>query len=424
MNWRNIYITIFVTSILTLFFIQYQYLKIGLNLAKVQFNKNVAIASKNIKQDLASENQLSFLVGRALINDESYFDLSLDSVQNASKNFLNDFITYRLSLNGIDTDFSYRLFTRDSTYYLKSPHTFDSDAHLVKYPIELEGYLPSLVKRNIILELQFEDLSPYFLSQLNGLTIPSLLCLIVIIFIFIWVLKSVYWQRKVITTTNAFINNLTHELKTPVFSIGLATKILEDGIDPKKQQFLTIIRQQIDRLNQHIDKVLELGKLEYKKRVFILETVDFKQNILKVCSDYEALSKLQDVEFKYSVLEESYFIKAEVNHLENAISNILDNAQKYSEKPIIHLEVSKIKKHVCIAISDNGIGIDKKEKNLIFKKFYRISNGNLHKVKGYGLGLSYVKEVIKRHKGKIKIDSLLGKGTTITLFIPLMHDSK
>ena len=180
MNWRNIYITIFIASILALFFIQYQYLKIGLNLAKVQFNKNIGIASQNIKQDLASENQLSFLVGRALINDESYFDLSLDSVQDASKNFLNDFITYRLSLNGIDTDFSYRLFSRDSTFYLKSQHIFKSDTHLVKYPIELEGYLPGLVKRNIILELQFKDLNPYFLSQLNGLTIPSLLCLIVI----------------------------------------------------------------------------------------------------------------------------------------------------------------------------------------------------------------------------------------------------
>lgn len=423
MNWRNIYIAVFIASILALFFIQYQYLKIGLNLAKVQFNKNVAIASQNIKQDLASENQLSFLVGRALINDESYFDLSLDSVQNASKNFLNDFITYRLSLNGIDTDFSFRLFSRDSTFYLKSAHIFNSDRHLVKYPIELEGYLPGLVKRSIILELQFKDLNPYFLSQLNGLTIPSLLCLLIIIVIFIWVLKSVYWQHKVITTTNAFINNLTHELKTPVFSIGLAAKILENGIDPKKQQFLTIIRQQIDRLNQHIDKVLELGKLEFKKNIFLLETVDFNPSLLKLCSNFEALSKLQGVEFTYSLLEEPCLIKTEVSHLENAISNILDNAQKYSEKPVINLLVDKIKNYLHITISDNGMGISKREKNLIFKKYYRISNGNLHKVKGYGLGLSYVKDVVKKHKGKIKIDSNIGRGTTITLVIPLAHDN-
>ena len=145
-----------------MFVVQYQYLKIGLNLAKVQFNKNVGIAAKTIKRDLASENQLSFLVGTALMNDETYFDLSLDSVQDASKNFLNDFINYRLSLNGIESDFSYRLFTRDSSFYLKSLKSFKPATPVVKYPIELEGYLPKLVNRNIILELQFKDLNTYF----------------------------------------------------------------------------------------------------------------------------------------------------------------------------------------------------------------------------------------------------------------------
>ena len=407
-----------------MFVIQYQYLRIGLNLAKTQFNKNVGIAGQRVKEDLASENQLSFLVGRALIKDDTYFDLSLDSVQDASKHFLKDFITYRLSLNGVNKDFSFRLFTRDSSFYLKSPHVFQPNTKVVKYPIELEGYLPSLVKRNIILELQFKDLNTYFLSQLNGLTIPSILCLLVIIVIFIWVLKSVYWQHKVITTTNAFINNLTHELKTPVFSIGLATKILEDGINPKRLQFINIIRQQTDRLNEHINKVLELGKLEFQKKIFNLELVDFRLNLIKICSDFEALSKLQDVTFTYELEEGPYLIKAETNHLENAISNILENAQKYSDSPVIHLKALKLKKYLQIIISDNGIGISKKEKNLIFKKYYRVSNGNTHKVKGYGLGLSYVKEIIKKHKGKIKVDSVLGKGTTVIIDIPLTNDNQ
>ena len=422
MNRKKLYIGIFIASILILFIVQYQYLKIGLNLAKVQFNKNVGIAGKVIKKDLASENQLSFLVGTALMNDESYFDLSLDSVQDASKNFLNDFISYRLSLYGVESDFSYRLFTRDSTFYLKSPKTFKSNTTLVTYPIELEGYLPKLVNRSIILELQFKDLNTYFLSQLNGLTIPSILCLAVIIFVFIWVLKSVYWQQKVITTTNAFINNLTHELKTPVFSIGLATKILENGIDPKKQQFVTIIRQQIDRLNQHIDKVLELGKLEFSRSLFKLEKVDFSQNIMQVCSNFEALTKLQDVEFNYLIDQSPFFIKAEVSHLENAITNVLDNALKYSHKPVIDLRATKVKRQLQISISDNGIGISKQEKKLVFKKYYRVANDNVHKVKGYGLGLSYVREVLKRHKGKILVESTLNQGTTITLTIPLVHD--
>lgn len=421
MNKRTLYIAIFVAAILGLFIVQYQYLKIGLNLAIVQFNKNIGLASQDIKQDLLTENQLSFLVGQAITNDDSYFELSLDSLQDASKHFLNDFISHRLSENGIETDFSYRLFTRDSSFYLNSPQEFKSNIDLVSFPIELEGYLPQLVKRNIILELQFKNLNTYFLSQLNGLTIPSFLFTIVIIVIFIWVLRSIYWQRQVITTTNAFINNLTHELKTPVFSIGLATKILEENIDPNKKPILHIIRQQTERLNQHIDKVLELGKLEFQKKIFQLKRVDFKPNIIKVCSDFETLSSLDNIQFSYELKEDHYFIKAESKHLENVISNILDNAQKYSENPIIELKAFTDKNQLVIKISDNGIGIDKKEKELIFKKYYRVSNENVHKVKGYGLGLSYVKEVIKKHKGKIKIESQPGKGTIVTIRIPLSY---
>lgn len=421
MNARAIYITIFITAIFGLFIVQYQYLKIGLNLAKTQFNKNIGTASQDIKNDLLTENQLSFLVGQAITNNDSYFDLSLDSIQDASKRFLNDFIAHRLSENGIETDFSYRLFTRDSSFYLKSQQSFKANTDLVKYPIGIDGYLPNLLKRNIILELQFKNLNQYFLSQLNGLTIPSLSFMIVIIVIFIWVLRSFYWQRRVITTTNAFINNLTHELKTPVFSIGLATKILEENIEESKKPILLIIRQQIDRLNNHIDKVLELGQLEFRKKIIQLKEIDFKVNLVKLCHDFETLSKLENIQFSYELKGEHYYIKAEESHLENVISNLLDNAQKYSDNPVIELKAFMNKNELLIMISDNGVGINNKEKQLIFKKYYRVSNSNVHKIKGYGLGLTYVKEVVKKHKGKVRIDSEPGKGTTFIVSIPLSY---
>ena len=401
--------------------VQYQYLKIGLNVAKVKFNRDIGASSQQMKQELGAETQLTFLIGRALVRDDRYFDLSLDSMETASKTFLDDFIRYNLSLNGIKTDFSYRLFTRDSTYYLKSAHSFAPETKLETYPIPLTGYLPNLVNRQVILELQFKDLNTYFLSQLNGLTIPSILCLLVIIVIFIWVLRSVYWQHKVITTTNTFINNLTHELKTPVFSIGLATKILEPEVPENKKQFVSIIKQQTERLNKHIDKVLELGKLEFQKKVFKTRVVDFYPNLNKLCEDFEALSRLQNITFSYTLDGNSYPIKAEPTHLENAISNILDNAQKYADEPVINLQAKTTRKTLEITISDNGIGMNKKEKSRIFKKYYRVDEGNLHKVKGYGLGLSYVKDIIKKHKGKIKIESTLGSGTSMTIIIPLNH---
>ena len=424
MSRRTLYIAIFVASILGLFVVQYQFLKIGINLARAQFNKNIGLASQDIKRDFLNENQLSFLVGQAITNNDSYFDLSLDSIQGASNHFLNDFVTHRLSENGIDTDFSYRLIARDSTFYLKSPRSFDTETDLVQFPIELEGYLPTLINKSIILELQFKDLNKYFLSQLNGLTIPSFLFTLIILIIFVWVLKSVYWQSQVITTTNAFINNLTHELKTPVFSIGLATKILEENVEQEKKPILKIIRQQIDRLNQHIDKVLELGQLEFKKKIFQLKEIDFKPNLIEVCNEFETLSKLEGIQFTFDLDGEHYFIKAESKHLENVISNLLDNAQKYSENPIIVLNARIFENKLIIKITDNGVGISKKEKHLIFKKYYRVSDGNVHKVKGYGLGLSYVYEIIKKHKGKVRIDSELGKGTTVTISIPLNYGKR
>lgn len=421
---RKIYIAVFVISIFGLFIVQYQYLRIGLNLAKVQFNKKIGSASENIKQDLVSKNQLSFLIAQAATKDDSYFNLSVDSIQDASSHFLNDFITYRLAINGIETDFSYRLLTRDSTFYLKSPNVFKSETKLITYPIELEGYLPTLLNKNVILELQFKDLNTHFLYQLNGLTIPSLLFMLIIIAIFIWVLRSFYWQRKVITTTNEFINNLTHELKTPIFSIGLATKILEKDAEESKKPVLGIIKQQIKRLNHHIDKVLELGELEFQKKIFNLKKIDFKPILLDICKDYQTLAQLENIEFSYHLGEGNYILYAESAHLENAINNILDNARKYAtESPKIELKASIINKQLIIIVSDNGIGISEKQKHLIFKKYYRVPNGNLHKVKGYGLGLSYVKEIVKKHRGKVKIESKPQQGTIVRIIIPILKSN-
>ncbi len=419
MKRRTFYIIILVVSVLGLFAVQYQYLNIGLNLAKVQFQKRVGIAAQEIKEDLITENQLTFLIGTAITMDDSYFALSVDSIQDASRHFLNDFLTHRLTTNGIDKDFSYRLFTKDSTDYLTSPITYKETEKFISYPVELEGYLPLLLKKNLILELRFKDLNNYFLFQLNGLTIPSLIFMIAIIFVIIWVLRSFYWQRSVITTTNEFINNLTHELKTPVFSIGLASKILQEKGTEEQRPLIELIQEQTNRLKIHIEKVLELSSLESKRKLFELQKIDFKPNLEVLCKQFQKQATLEDIPFQYKLTGERFILKAESIHLENAINNLLDNAKKYAEYPVIELTAEIKGNYLVVGIKDNGIGISPAEQQLMFKKYYRISQGDTHKVKGYGLGLSYVKEIIKRHKGKIKVESELGKGTVIYLYLPL-----
>ncbi len=257
--------------------------------------------------------------------------------------------------------------------------------------------------------------------QLNGLTIPSLLFLIAIIVVVLWVLRSFYWQRNVITTTNEFINNLTHELKTPVFSIGIATKILEDKVPEEGKNVLNIIREQTDKLKTQIDKVMELASIEGKKTVFSKKEIDFKPILEKIILEFKQISALENINFESNITEESLPVYAEPNHLENAISSVLDNARKYSgENSTIILHAYKAKKKMIIEISDNGIGIAEKDKKAIFNKYYRISSGDLHVVKGYGLGLNYVKQVIKNHKGKIELLSEINKGSNFILKIPLL----
>lgn len=278
-----------------------------------------------------------------------------------------------------------------------------------------------MLEKEVTLELQFKNLNSYFLSQLQGLLIPGLLFLAIIIFVVIWMLRLFYWQRNLITITNDFINNLTHELKTPVFSIGVATKILEEDIEESKKPIVLQIRKQVARLNKHIEQVLDLASLENRKKYIQIEEKDLRPELLQWCEDFKLLSQLENFKFNFHLEPGPYNMKVALSHFENAINNLLDNAKKYAEDPVISLKAFSKKNDLYIVISDNGSGISDKEKRRIFKKFYRVPEGDLHSVKGYGLGLNYVQEVIKRHKGQIKLESKLQVGTQITVIIPLIN---
>ncbi len=420
MNGKKIYIIIFIISIVGISIVQYQYLRIGLNLAKVQFNQKIGLTVHDIKNGLEAPNDLTFLIGKAATNDDSYFNLSMDSVDVAASFFMNDFIKDKLLQHGIKTDFAFVLYARDSTAYLKSPISYENEDNLLKYPIVIEGYLSGLIEKNLVLELQFKNLNKYFLFQLNGLTIPGLLFITAIIFVIIWVLKSFYWQKNLITTTNEFINNLTHELKTPVFSIGIASKILQDRTGNENKELISLIRNQVDKLKNQIDKVLELASLEGKNNFIKKKIVDFKPEILNLIHDFEQISVLEDISFKSTVNGDSFILNCDSHLLESAINSLLENARKYSKENIeISLLVYKENNKMLLSVRDNGIGISEDDKKKIFDKYYRVSNGDIHNVKGYGLGLNYVKRIVKLHKGSLAVNSKLGEGSEFVIKIPL-----
>jgi two-component system phosphate regulon sensor histidine kinase PhoR len=262
----------------------------------------------------------------------------------------------------------------------------------------------------------------YFLSQLNGLTLPSLLFLLGILAVVLWVLKTYYWQRKVITTTNEFINNLTHELRTPVFSISLATKILDPKLDDDQRELTGRILEETKKLTKHIDKVLELGSLEHGRTVLEKELLDFRPALEQLCTDFKALCDMEGQSFSFDLDPGPYPMVASVFHLENAVNNLLDNARKYGADSQISLLASKRGKYLEVRVKNGGDLIPQEVLNEVFKKYYRVPAGDRQKVRGYGLGLSYVRTVAERHKGNISVSSDPREGTVFLFVVPLMPD--
>ncbi|WP_224491318.1 sensor histidine kinase [Robertkochia flava] len=420
MKLRNILITLFVLAVLGLIYVQYQYLRIGLNLAAVQFNEKMGAVVTDVKDGLVSENKLSFLVGKAVAQDDTYFNLSIDSVQDASRYFLDDYLKEVLVKHGINSAYTYVLRNRDTVEYLHSPRGSGGFEKPLSFPVKLEGYLPQVTGENLVLELQFQNLNSYFLSQLRGLTIPGLVFILIIIGVTVWVLKGFLRQQSLISITNEFINNLTHELKTPVFSIGLATKLLAESEQVNKKEVAEIIRVQLEKLKGQIDRVLELASLEEKGEVLQKTKFNLQEMVTEVGAEFESVARLEGIHFEMDISEQEVDLKGIRGHLKNAVDTLLDNARKYSEDPRkVKLVYRCNGKTAWIRVEDNGIGIAEADQKRIFNKFYRIGSGDLHLVKGYGLGLHYVKHIVKLHDGKVSVESQPGSGSVFTIQLPL-----
>lgn len=418
---KHLYIIIFIVAIIGLSFIQYKYFQIGLNLAGIQFNQKIGETVKEIKEDLFQRNELTYLVGTAIAKEDLNFKLSLDSLQDASIYFMDDFLRQKLLQKGVKIDFSFNLYGQDSTLYMQSKKVFSDKEKLLKYPVVLEGYLPDLMKSRVVLELQFQNVNRYFLSQLNGLTIPSIIFIVMIIVVILWVYRAFYLQNNLITTTNDFINNLTHELKTPVFAIGVATKILEEKSNEDQKPLISLIRAQVDKLKTQIDKVLEIGVIEEKKGFVKHEKLDVKPILSNIAANFKQQAALNNFTFNSRIQGDSLMILGDAYHIENAINSLLENASKYSED---HADISFSAftegKYLVIEVADKGIGIGSQDLNKIFDKYYRISVGDVHTVKGYGLGLHYVKRIVHLHKGSIEVQSKLNEGSTFIIKLPLL----
>lgn len=269
---------------------------------------------------------------------------------------------------------------------------------------------------------------PDFKSQvwqsLTWMIVFSVLFTVIIIAAFYITVRTMLNQKKMSEIKSDFINNMTHEFKTPLATISLAVDALKNdkviNDKTKWQYFNNIIKDENKRMNKHVETILQAALMEKQEFRLNLVPVHIHEILAQITDNYQL--QLQEKNGKIELLLNAANDTVTVDevHFTNILSNLIDNAIKYSkENLVVKLVTHRTAKHFIIQVQDNGIGMSKETVKRIFEKFYRAHTGNIHNVKGFGLGMSYVKSVIDAHKGKIRVESTLGKGSTFTLEIPL-----
>ena len=254
----------------------------------------------------------------------------------------------------------------------------------------------------------------------------AILFTIIIIAAFYLTIRTMLRQKKLGEIKNDFINNMTHEFKTPIATISLAVdamkneKVLNDR--DKMNYFSSIIKEENQRMNRQVETILKASQLEKNEVNLNLQPLHVHQIIEDVVDNFalQLDDRHGDAEVKLDAGND--LISADEVHLSNLINNLIDNAVKYARESVpLHVKISTSNddKHLYIRVEDNGIGMSKETVKRVFERFYRAHTGNLHNVKGFGLGLSYVKTMVRAHGGDIKVESVLGKGSTFTVEFPI-----
>ena len=338
---------------------------------------------------------------------------------------LNYVIEKFLVSNGVDLPFLYSVNDkRGRAVYMANKDITPSSGFISKNNVYTQRFFPSEESnREMYLQVTFPTKRDFILNSLN-LLLPSFVLILVVLGIFVMALIIIFRQKQVNTVKNDFVNNMTHELKTPISSISLAAQMLKDpsvGMTPALFTNLAkVINDESKRLEFMVEKVLQMAVFDKEKSFLKLKDIGANKLISGIVSSFslKVTNKGGQIISNFKATNDEVFVD-EV-HFTNVIFNLMDNALKYSsDKPLIlTVETWNDKENLCISIEDNGIGIVKDELKRIFEKFYRVSTGNLHNVKGFGLGLAYVKKIITEHRGSIKVESELGIGTKFIISIP------
>ena len=411
------FLTVFgITAIIAIFVIQIYWVKQAFNITEGQFEHNVTVALRQVAEKIAIKNKTNFSFKNPVIKiNPRHYVVEVRSEIDAA--LLDHYLKTTFDYFNINQDVEYGIYgceTNEMVYcnYIQKNKP-QQEITLIELP-KFEG-----------LDYYFTVTFPHFaIVSLNNMPmwiVTSIVLIIVVLFI-LYALFIVFTQKSITGVQRDFINNMTHEFKTPISTISVIQQVISDPEIVKTPQRLNtytkIIGDEIGRLNDQVEKILNITRLEKRQIEMHLEEIHANEIIEKVIQNLSHIEFEKEVTIGTSLDAQNDVIFADKTHFTNVVCNIIENGIKYSPSVVeISVNTKNEGNKLVINISDKGEGIDKKEIKKIFDKFYRIPKGDTHNVKGFGLGLFYVRQIAQAHQWNLKVESEPGVGTTFYITI-------
>ncbi len=396
-----------------------------------QFNYDIKDALKNVAQQiLKHKKDSSLLIDPVKQISSNQFNVSINDILHPY--YLESLLNKEFGKHQIDLGYEYAIYDcfTDSVVFSKIVTSGNSSDAEMPNPAEMKWE-----KDGHYFSVYFPSKSQHLLKRM-GFWIFSTTILFIVILFFVYTISIILKQKRISEIKNDFINNMTHELKTPISTIGLSSEVLlrPDILEnPERfKNYAQIIYHENSRLKMQVDRVLQMASLEKEEIQLNTQLIDVHEVIKNSVNTFKLIVEEREGSLKTELFAVNPKIFADEVHLTNIIHNLLDNANKYSpQKPEIIIitqnldsgkfENKKSSKYVdgiVVSVADRGLGIKSEDQSFIFDKFYRVPTGNLHDVKGFGLGLNYVKTMVNAHGGKIKVKSVPGKGSNFEIWFP------
>lgn len=410
-NKTYLIIVITAVSLLAIFLIEIKWILETAKIREELFNERASMVLSKTANALSTDKQ-------------SFHNLQM----NVDKN----------DVHQIDSVFSYymKYYNIHIDYYFEVKPTDHPISNVTSYLTEdkkhkQESYNACIgdgdsTNKNLELKLVFPKKEQFIRAEMGSMFITSIILILVVMILSWKSILSLMKEKLIADHTTDFLNNMTHEFKTPLTNISLAAKMLfKESVQQQEQKmkhYAEIIIEENDRLKLQVDQVLSMTALERGEIPIDKSVINLQELIFQSIKRFAIQLEIKKVKLTSEFNANNFWVSGDKIHLNNVFSNLIDNSIKYSKNnPKIKIHTNNSSGNIIIAISDNGIGIKKQYHKKVFKKFFRVPTGDIHNVKGFGLGLTYIKNIIELHGGNIEIQSHLGKGTKFAISLPYVE---